>query len=83
MLAQRCSLCEAGSIDRIIIWLVKARSVQGPACRAHRAWLGTKLAKVGAKLGPSWGQVGAKLDQVGRSWNQVGTKLEPSWVQVR
>eukprot|EP00973_Karenia_brevis_P021428 2944717-Karenia_brevis.AAC.1 len=47
------------------------------------------MAKVGSKLGPSWGQVGVKF---GRSWaklqpnwarlGQVGTKLGPSWGQV-
>ena len=30
-------------------------------------------------MGPSWGQVGAKLGQVGPSWAQVGFKLGPSW----
>ena len=33
---------------------------------------------LGAKLGPSWGQVGTKLGQVG----EVEAKLGPSWGQV-
>ena len=49
--------------------------------------------QVGAKLGPSWDQDGAKLSQdaaklaelgamMGPSWGQVGPKLEPSWAKL-
>ena len=57
--------------------------------------MGSQRPQVGAKLEPSWdqlGQVGAMLGQVGSSWGQVGAKLGqvdlswrqvgPSWAQV-